>query len=110
MKHNRSGYQLREKRDKQCVVEKRILSRFSAIAVNDKGNLLESEKAYSQRQNQMFQLKRRAKNSIGIINKKIIVLENEQDANVGNKSNQQYGLLYMMLIPPKQFWSSLEAR
>ena len=90
MIHNRSRNQLREKGDKQRIIQKTALPDFPPVSVHKKTNLLEGKKTDSQRKQDSLQQKRSTKYDIYIFNKKVKILEIKKNSQIAQNTRRHH--------------------
>ena len=78
--------QLGKECHKTGIVQQTVAGRFSLVTVHHIGNLLEREKADTQRQCNFFYLPVRMKKEIAVVHEKIKILKIKQQSDIGNKS------------------------
>lgn len=89
MMKNRTCKKMREKSDKEGIVEIIHLFDFIAVGIDQISDLGKGEKADTQRQNNMHQIPMSTQKSIGIGNKEVHVLEIGKQSDIGENTEAQ---------------------
>ena len=86
MQYDGARNQLGKEGYKTGIVQQAVAGRFSPVTVHHVRNLLEREKADTQRQCNFFYLPVRMKEEIAVVHEKIKILKIKQQSDIGNKS------------------------
>ena len=104
--HDGSGDQLGEKGNEERIVQEGTVLHLSPVGIHHEADLLEGEKADSQREQNALQHKGGAKSRVHVFHKEIIIFKIEQHGQIGRHSENHHEPAPFWSFFPHQFHSS----
>lgn len=96
MRDDRPRDKLGEERDKASVVQNRAIFNLAVKGINDERELLEREKAYAEREHDVFKRPARAENGVHRVGKEIVILKVKEYAEV-ESDGEGFGRLALFI-------------
>lgn len=96
MRDDRPRDKLGEERDEAGIVQNRAIFNLAVKGINDEGELLEREKAYAEREHDVFKRPARAENGVHRVGKEIIIFKVKEYAEVDD-NGEGFGRLALFI-------------